>query len=692
MKILIFAGLLIGSGWFYVSHIQKDRELAVAQNLIHLKEQVHVANPPVDDSFSNRAFKKYLEFIDYQKRYLTKADYLQLEAYRYILDDEVKEGHLDFFDLSNQLLDKAVDKVEGFYKTLIQGDLQLDKMEVLDFEGKHLDWARDDEMLKDRWRKILKYEVLTDVIDAMAKQEKDTVNPDKPLDSLKIEAIEDTRKNFERYFDRLHKLRRADRFGDFMNSMTMVMDPHSNYFSPKEKEDFDINMSGRLEGIGARLSQDKDYIKVVAIIPGGPAWKQKQLEVNDLIMKVTQEEGEPMDVKGMRIDDVVKKIRGKKGTKVMLTVKKESGIIQDIEIVRDEVILDEGLAKSLMIEDKNGTKVGYLLLPKFYTNFNSPNGPKCANDVNKEIHKLQADGAQAIILDLRNNGGGSLREVVDMAGLFVEKGPIVQVKAREARPFIYKDRNSSVSYAGPLVVMVNSYSASASEILAAALQDYDRAIIVGGTSTFGKGTVQRFFDLDRMVYNNKIKPLGQVKMTTQKYYRISGQSVQLKGVIPDVQLPDRFTYVKTGEKEYDYPLPWDVIQPVRYRQNVFNVGNIKAEVEARSRARTDTMSIFQKIDEYAKWYKKTRDETVYPLQIDSLRVKIENRKKKSKEFRDLLHNFTDLSFSNLNVDTAYIQVDSSRIARNEDWLKRVKKDVYLYETVHIAEDLIALKK
>ncbi len=691
MKILVFVSLLFGTGWYFVSQIQQERETAVIQNLIRLKDQVHVANPPIDDSFSNRVFKKYIEIIDFQKRFLTKEDYQQLEQYRFDLDDQAKEGKLVFFDLSAKLLEQAVSKTERFYKSLLDGDLQLDKMEYLDFEGKHIDWAKDDAALKDRWRKILKYEVLTDVIDALEKQEKDTVNADKPLDSLKLEAIADTKKTFERYFDRLHKVRRSDRFGNYANSMTMVMDPHSNYFSPKEKEDFDINMSGRLEGIGARLSQDKDYIKVVMIIPGGPAWKQKQLEVNDLITKVTQEGGEPMDVKGMRIDDVVKKIRGKKGTKVTLTVKKESGIVQDIEIVRDEVILDEGLAKSLMIQDKNGTKIGYLLLPKFYTNFNSPDGPKCARDVDRELNKLKADGAQAVILDLRNNGGGSLREVVDMAGLFIEKGPVVQVKARKDRPFIYKDRNNAVSYDGPLVVMVNSFSASASEILTAALQDYDRAIIVGGKSTFGKGSVQRFFDLDRMVYNNKIKPLGQVKMTTQKYYRISGQSVQLKGVVPDIQLPDRFAYVKTGEKEYDYALPWDVIAPTKYSQNVYNVSDIKSKLIGLSKSRTDTMHLFNQIDDYAKWYKKTRDESIYPLKLDSLKAKLDKRKEKSKEYRKLMHNFKDLTFKNLDVDTAFIHMDSSRIARNEDWIKRVRKDVYLYETVHIAEDMIKLK-
>ncbi len=691
MKILAIVSILLGSGWFYLNHVQEEREAAVVQNLIRLKEQVHVANPTINDSFSNHVFNKYIEVLDYQKRFFTRQDYHQLEQYRFDLDDQARSGDLKFFDLSVKLLDKATSKIKQFYTQILKENMHLDQLEYLDFEAKHLDWAPDDKALKNRWRKILKYEMLTNIIDELDKQEKDTLHAALPMDSIKEKALKDTKNTFDRYFERLDKLRRSDRFGDYANSMTMVMDPHSNYFSPKEKEDFDINMSGKLEGIGARLSPDKDYIKVVMIVPGGPAWKQKQLEVNDIITVVTQENEDPVDIKGMRIDDVVKMIRGKKGTKVKLTVRKESGVVQDIVIVRDEVILDEGLARSLMIKDKNGTKIGYLLLPKFYTNFNSPNGPKCARDVARELNKLKDAGAQAIILDIRNNGGGSLREVVDMAGLFVEKGPIVQVKGRDSRPFLYKDKDKNVIYDGPLVVMVNSFSASASEILAAALQDYDRAIIVGGKSTFGKGTVQRFFDMDRMVYNNKIKPLGQVKMTTQMYYRISGKSVQLKGVIPDIQLPDRFAYVKSGEKEYDYALPWNVISPAPYHQEVYNVEDIKSELQTRSHARTDTMKLFSQIDDYAHWYKKTRDESVYPLQLDSLKIKLEKRREESKRFNKLFHNFDDLYFSNLTSDTSYIQMDSSRIARNEDWIKRVKKDVYLYETVHIAEDMIQLK-
>ncbi|MEO1715046.1 MAG: S41 family peptidase, partial [Bacteroidota bacterium] len=379
----------------------------------------------------------------------------------------------------------------------------------------------------------------------------------------------DVLKTFDDWYERLEKRKRSDYLSIYINSITNVFDPHTSYFEPIEKQNFDINMSGKLEGIGARLQSDGNYTKITSVIVGGPAWKQGDLKENDKIMKVAQDGEDPIDVTGMQLDDVVSQIRGEKGTKVILTVKKIDGSIADIEIVRDVVILEEGFAKSLILHTTAKEKVGFISLPRFYDDFYDEEGRSCARDVATEIDKLKKENVRGIILDLRNNGGGSLRDVVTMSGFFIEKGPIVQVKARGRSPEVLEDNDPSVKWDGHLIVMVNQFSASASEILAAALQDYERAVIVGSTSTFGKGTVQRFYNLDRAIPGySELKPFGEIKLTTQKFYRIDGGSTQLKGVTPDIILPDMYSYIETGEKEQEYPMNWTQIAPVPHEQNV----------------------------------------------------------------------------------------------------------------------------
>jgi carboxyl-terminal processing protease len=485
-------------------------------------------------------------------------------------------------------------------------------------------------------------------------------------------------------------LRRADRFSDYINAFTETFDPHTNYYSPKDKEDFNIGMSGTLEGIGARLQSDGEFTKVESIVPGGPAWKQKELEVNDQIIKVTQEDGEPLDIRGMRLDDVVKHIRGKKGTKVTLTVRKTDGSTKDITIERDEVILDEGFAKSAILKHSEIIdNIGYIRLPKFYANFEKQNGSSCSKDVAEEIEKLKKLNVKGIILDLRNNGGGSLRDVVDMSGLFIEQGPIVQVKSRNQKPQILGDQDPTVQYNGPLIVMVNTFSASASEILAAAMQDYNRALIVGSPSTFGKGTVQRFYDLDKLVRSNsELKPFGEIKLTMQKFYRINGGSTQLKGVKPDVVLPDNFMYFELGEKEYDHSMAWSEIEPLNFQQKAYLISDKKGIINA-SKSRISQDTLFQMIQSNAARLKKQRDERLYPLHLESYKNWLKEREEYSKRFEELFDKeIPNLFANNLAVDMEYIQMDESRVARNDSWLEGLRKDVYLKETLNLMKDMI----
>ena len=548
-------GLFVAS---YTPHISlEEKDDLLLQTLLGGIKQLHYSPNKVDDGFSKEVFDLYMERLDNGKRWLTASEVSTLSAYQMEIDDAILEPDYEFFEKSIELKKAGLARAKSYYQEILKTPFDFTKAEDVELDGDKKGFAANENELKEYWRKSLKYDVMTRLATKLDEQEKarnqelDKMDKDgepKSEDDLKKEMVERDKilgkstkeleqevreKTVERYddwFERLNQERRSDYMSNYLNAITNVFDPHTSYYLPKDKENFDINMSGTLEGIGARLQTGDEYTKVVSIIPGGPAWKGKELEVEDLIMKVTQGDNsteEPLDVTGLRIDDVVAKIRGKKGTEVILTVKRVDGSVKDISIVRDVVILDEGYAKSATLNHSEIIdNIGYIKLPRFYADFSRRGGKSCAVDVGKEIEKLNATNVNGIILDLRNNGGGSLRDVVDMTGFFIEEGPIVQVKARNRKPEVLTDDDANVQYDGPLIVMVNEFSASASEILAAALQDYGRAVIVGSNNTFGKGTVQRFFDLDSAIKgNDDLKPLGEVKMTIQKFYRINGLSL-----------------------------------------------------------------------------------------------------------------------------------------------------------------------
>ena len=513
------------------------------------------------------------------------------------------------------------------------------------------------------------------------------------FEELEMIARDEVKENLDGYFNRLSKTKREDYVSDYLNTITHIFDPHSGYFGAYDKEQFDMQMSGSLEGIGARLQTDGELTKVTSIVPGGPAWKGKELEAGDYILKVTQGiEDEGIDITGMRIDEVVKKIRGKKGTEVILMVKKVDGSVIDISIIRDVVILEESFARSLILEDEsNSQKIGYIKLPRFYADFNHTNGSSCSKDVADEIDKLKAKKIDGIILDLRNNGGGSLKDVVKMTGLFIEEGPIVQVKSRMQKPIVLSDKDNTVQYDGPLVILVNNFSASASEILAAALQDYERAVIIGSNSTFGKGTVQRFLNLDRAFRgHNEIKPLGEVKVTIQKFFRVNGGSTQLKGVVPDIILPNNWHYIKTGEKENEFAMEWTEINPLKYDQKVYNLKSMEL-IKAKSQSRIENNEMFKKVLENADRLKKRRDDNAHSLNFEKYRSEQEILDEEAALFKDIFSPIEDLKVNNLKEDFDHIHQDSSRIARNEDWINSVSKDIYIDEAMHVLHDMIEIQ-
>lgn len=673
----------------------KEKEAMIVQTLISGLANLHFKPKTIDDKFSKDVYKLYLNRLDNAKRFFTQSDIDQLKKYETLIDDQTNNASYEFFDLSLQLLERQLNTTQNYYRDILSKPMEFSKDESIEMDGEKRDYAKNESDLKEYWHKILKYEVLNRIVDketAQEKEEKDengNIKPKKTYEELEADARKDVLKTYDDWYKRMFKAKRMDRLSDYLNCITNVYDPHTGYYEPKDKEKFDQDMAGKFEGIGARLMQDGEYVKVNEIIPGGPAWKQKELEVGDVIMKVAQGAAEPVDIAGMDMDDAIKMIKGKKDTEVRLTVKKKSdGKTKVVTIIRDEVVIEETFAKSLILNTKDGKdKIGYIKLPRFYADFENANGSSCARDVATEVEKLKKEGVKGLVIDLRNNGGGSLRDVVQMSGLFIKDGPIVQVKSREDRPEVLRDYDKNIQYDAPLIILVNQGSASASEIMAAALQDYGRAVIVGAKGTYGKGTVQRFFDLDRSISGHQdLKPLGEVKLTIQNFYRINGGSTQLRGVTPDIILPDNYNYLKVGEQENEYPLEWTEISPASYEK----VGSIKdlGKLRSMSESRIKKNPTFTKIEDNSKRLKKRREMTKYPLEYKKYKKFDEELTLEAKKYEDMLKEIAEMEVDNPSTDKTKIQSDSVYVARNQDWFKNVKKDVQLFETLNIMYDMI----
>ena len=720
--IMAFLGTM-GLGMFFGDDTPyEEREALILDGVIKYIEQIHVNPKPIDDEFSKEVFDTYLDRIDGGKRFLTSEEVEKLKVNELLIDDQVNARTLQFFDESMVYIEMGTERAKKIFSELKTEELDFTVDETIELDYDKKQYVSGYEGLKAEWRKYYKYDIVSNYNRLLKKQKKDIENKEKAdkekaeeeedvaekdTEALKeleewynmtaedvfAKAKEESTEDIEEWFERIDKLRRSDRFETYLGAITNYYDPHTSYFNPKEKQDFDINMGGKLEGIGARLQPDGDFTKVSEIIPGGPAYKGKELEANDLILEAAQEGKEPVDFTGMRLDDVVQHIRGKKGTTVTLTIRKPDGTVKDIEIVRDRVIIDESFARSVIVDipDMIGN-IGYIKLPKFYSSFENKGGNSCAADVATEIKKLKDANVNGIVLDLRNNTGGSLNDVVQMTGLFYEDGPVVQVKPRVRKAYVHEDDDDSTLYDGPLIVMVNQNSASASEILAAALQDYGRAVIVGSTSTFGKGSVQRFFDLDRAYSGaSDMKPLGNLKISVQKFYRVNGGSTQLKGVNSDIVLPDSYHFIDRGEKEYENALAWDEIAPEEYGQSVVQLDHLD-EIRRNSNARVEQSQDFQLILENAQRLKENRDMSSFPLSTDKFVAMMEARDQESEKFKGLMKDDIDnLYISNLEVDKETIASNDSKKARNEEWVKGLKKDIYLVETLNIMKDMIYLE-
>ncbi len=678
----------------FVSHRLNDIEKnkIIMETMMASLDQMHFEKHTLDNDFSEKVFKQFVENLDYRKIFLLQEDIDAMTKFKYKIDDEIQGKSFDLFYLAQDIYFKRIAEAEKYFQEALKKPFDFTTNEVIETDGEKLAYAKDKKELKERWRLLMKYTVMTKLATKLDVQEDSTVKIEtdsvpKTFTELEEKSRADVLKTYNDWHHRLVKTDEHDLLSFYLNAIAAYFDPHTQYFPPEDKENFDISMSGKLEGIGATLSQANAYIKVEQIVPGSPCWKQGELEVGDLILKVAQASAEPVDVVDMRLDDAIKMIRGKKGTEVRLTVKKADGTIKIIPIVRDEVIIDETYAKSAIVKNpKTGERIGYIYLPKFYADFNDSKGRRCAKDIADEIKKLKQDNISGIVLDLRNNGGGSLTDVVDMVGLFIEQGPVVQVKARYAEPQVMRDSDKNVLYDGPLAVMVNEFSASASEILAAAVQDYGRGVIVGSTHTFGKGSVQRFVPFDQMVRgHDDIKPLGDLKITTQKFYRINGGTTQLEGVKSDIVLPDAYSKLDMGEKDLDNPLKWDEILRADYQKSALKIDFEALKRNSNQRVLADTS--FQFVNSYADFMKQENDETTDVLNLEKYRAKQKENSQKSKRYRNVIKRSSEFGFQALKADSATIYGDTIQTERFVRWQKELTKDIYIHETVKIVSEM-----
>lgn len=692
-----------------------NKDKTLIELISYVLENGHYDAKDINDSFSKEVFEDYLEALDPLKRYFYASDIAEFKAYELQLDDQIKNSDISFFDLTYTRLLKRMEEAKGIYKEILATPFDFNREEVIDTDYEKIAYVSSKEEMKDRWRKQLKFNTIANFHDLKEEQERartgnapstaeaqadnaqvsveEPAKPsaegdeiaDKTDAELEAKARETTLSSLDEYFDFNDDLERKDWFSIYVNAIVEEFDPHTYYFAPQDKDRFDMAMSGKLEGIGARLQKKNDNIKIVEIISGGPAWRGEDLEVGDEITKVRQEkEKEPVSVVGMRLDDAVNLIKGPKGTKVILTVKKVDGTVEDIRITRDVVELEETYAKSSIV-NKDGNTYGVINLPKFYFDMEDYAERNAASDVEKEIIRLKDQGMEGLVLDLRNNGGGSLKTVVDIAGLFIKEGPIVQVKSKMEGQEVLKDTNPAVLWDGPLVILVNELSASASEILAAAMQDYKRAIIIGSKQTYGKGTVQNVLDLNRWVRNSDLGDLGALKITTQKFYRVNGGSTQLEGVKSDVVVPDRYSYIDIGEKDQENPLPWDKIEPAKYE--VWNGYIDFEETISNSKKRMANNEQLSLIEENARWIRDQRDETVFPLSYADYKAELELTQEQAARFDKLSEYTTNLTYESLPYEKELFATDTILFEKRSRWHESLSSDVYMEEAVHVLEDL-----
>ena len=667
---------------------EPNKDKLLVDLVSYVLDKLHYDPKIINDDFSVNVYDDFIDAVDSQKRFLLKSDIKLFSQYRLLIDDQIKSSDITFFNIVYETLKSRMDEVESFYQEVLFTPFNFNIYDEINLDYENQEYADGIEELKKLWRKRLKLSAL----DGFASKKEINIEDDKTkTDSeIEIESRKSIIDNLRDFFQFNSELERKDWFSIYLNSIVTQYDPHTTYLGPEAKEVFDQNISGKFQGIGARLFKRNQQVEISEIIIGGPVWRDNLLNVGDIIIAVAQsKEEEPQEISLMKLTDATDLIKGEKGTNVYLTVKRVDGGIEQVKITRDIVELEETYAKSSIINDESN-KYGLINLPRFYVDFDDYGERNAASDIKKEIISLKNKGIDGLILDLRNNGGGSLKTVVDITGFFIEKGPVVQVKSIGGRKEILRDNDSSILWDGPLVIMVNEFSASASEILAAALQDYNRALILGSKQTYGKGTVQNIIDLNNVISGNTYGDLGSLKITTDMFYRVNGGSTQLEGVKSDLVFPNRYSYVDIGEKDLDNPLKWNRIDPARY-DNSSKIFNYSQAIE-KSKKRISENKYFSIINQHAKLVKSNQDDKMISLNYESYKEDQENFKFQSDKLKIIDEFISPYVFgwneNNQNADTLY--KDDMKEKRDR-WIKTLEKDIYVNEAMNLLKDLSSIE-
>ena len=684
--------LLVGSTSFANLKITNDQDPEKDKVLIsvlnYMLTKGHYNQKELNDDFSEMVFNNFIADLDPSKRYFTKIDIKEFSKYKYQIDNQLKESDIAFYSLVYGRFLEKIKNAKNYYNAILKKPFNYKKDEVIDLDFKAIDYAKTEKELLNFWRKQLKLQTIDKIRDQENLDEeefkKDQSFKKRSFSTLEKKARADVMESMENLYIRIDELEHRDWFSTYLNSITEAFGPHTIYMPPNIKESFDQDMSGKVEGIGARLQKKGIYTHIVELVSGGPAWKQGDLEDGDIILKVAQENEDPVDIVGMRLDDAIKFIKGPKDTKVSLTVKKKiDGSTQVITITRDIVQLEETFVKSSVVE-KDGKKYGVIDLPKFYINFDDRNFRDSAKDMEKEIERLKEENVEGLLIDLRNNGGGSLDTAIKIAGLFVDKGPVVQVKYRNETPIVKQDVDNRIQWKGSLVLLVNELSASASEIFAAAMQDYNRAVILGGNQTYGKGTVQNILPINKF-YPNYKNDLGYLKMTIQKFYRINGGSTQVEGVYSDIAMPTRFSYMKYGERDLEGALPWDKVPQASYSQ--VNTYSNFSDVVTTSIERINKDPKFQLIDEYAKWLKKVQDDSSFSLNYKEYQKESKLSDAYAEKFKSVFKYQSGLAFNSPSYEIPLFEVNKDLKEKREAWHENLSKDLYISEALNVLSQL-----
>lgn len=696
-KILLFVPLM--SLMFCFNSPQNDDD-KMHIIMINIKNALsfHYAPKPINDAYSEEVYNNYFESIDPTKKYFLQSDMDEFAKHRNLLDDYLNKGDLIFYKQTIDRLYERVDEIDKMTQDIFSKPINLDENEEFILEPKLKNHPANKKELYDEWKKYIKYNILQEIETMTSKEEaqkekrdsviahrlKDTINVKTlSLEEKKNKATEEIKELISHTFKRFKKRKKMDWFSVYMNAYTEVFDPHTNYFSPKDKEDFDTNFAGKVIGIGAQIQEKKGHLYMGPLVVGAPAWKSKQISEGDKILKVKAKPNEEhTNVVGMLVDEAVRLIRGEKNTEVVLTLQKKDGSIKEVKLIREEVSIEDTFARSIVINNPNGDKFGYIYLPSFNADFENPHGRNASDDVKAEILKLKAKNIKGIILDVRSNGGGALTEVVDIMGLFIKNGPVVQVKDGNGKIDILRNRSNTPVWDGPLLIMQSEFSASASEILAGAVKDYQRGVVLGSPHSYGKGTVQTFIEFNRFMRTSD--DFGSLKLTIQKFYRINGKSTQLKGVDADIPMKGLFTYAEIGEKYKENALPWDQIPTANFSSS-YSLNLQKLLNNSQKRLAND--NIYQLLQESALWREKLDKEEKTTLNLTKFMALMKDRKELIKKFKSLSKYDNQLKFTLHNDEENRTKKDEAFKQKSESWIKNLRKDIYLKEAINVISEI-----